>query len=102
MTYHALNLNEIRSKDHGRHRKMPFEHQLDAFERMSSTFEFNGKPGKGALLVLPTGAGKTFTAVKWLCDNVICREHQDSLARPFLLSAGSSLQRVLHLCLLDT
>jgi predicted helicase len=51
----------------------PFEHQLDAFERMSATFEFNGEPGKGALLVLPTGAGKTFTTVKWLCDNVIRR-----------------------------
>lgn len=73
MTFHELNLNEIRNIDHGQQRKVPFEHQLDAFERMSSTFEFNGKPGKGALLVLPTGAGKTFTAVKWLCDNVIRR-----------------------------
>lgn len=30
MTFHALNLNEMRSTDHGRQRKMPFEHQLDA------------------------------------------------------------------------
>ena len=73
MTFHALNLNEMRSGDHGRQQKTPFQHQLDAFKKMSSTFEFNGKPGKGALLVLPTGAGKTFTTVKWLCDHVIRR-----------------------------
>jgi superfamily II DNA or RNA helicase len=71
MGFHALNLNEIRSTDHGEQRKTPFPHQLDAFEKMSSTFELNGMHGKGALLVLPTGAGKTFTAVKWLCDHVI-------------------------------
>jgi hypothetical protein len=74
MTFHALNPNEMRSMDHGRQRKAPFEHQLDAFERMSSTFELNGKRGKGALLVLPTGTGKTFAAVKWLCDQVIRRD----------------------------
>ncbi|MGH8056849.1 MAG: DEAD/DEAH box helicase, partial [Candidatus Entotheonellia bacterium] len=71
MGFHVLNLNEMRSGDHGRQQKTPFPHQSDAFKRMSSTFEFDGKPGKGGLLVLPTGAGKTFTAVKWLCDNVI-------------------------------
>jgi hypothetical protein len=63
MGFYALNLTEMRGENQGRQRKMPFEHQLDAFKAMSSTFEFDGRSGKGALLVLPTGAGKTFTAV---------------------------------------
>jgi superfamily II DNA or RNA helicase len=73
MGFYTLDLNELRSEDHGQQRKTPFDHQLDAFEAMSSTFTFDGKLGKGALLVLPTRAGKTFTAVKWLCEHVIRR-----------------------------
>jgi len=73
MGFYSLDLKDVRSQEHGRQRKAPFEHQLDAFEALASTFEFNGKPGAGALLVLPTGAGKTFTTVKWLTDNVLRR-----------------------------
>jgi ATP-dependent helicase IRC3 len=51
--------------------KTPFQHQIEAFEALSKTFKFDGeKPGSG-ILVLPTGAGKTFTAVRWLSNHVI-------------------------------
>lgn len=73
MGFYPLNLNDERGAEHGRQRKTPFQHQLDAFEVLSSTFEFDRKPGRGALLVLPTGAGKTFTTIKWLGDNVVTR-----------------------------
>ena len=40
---------------------------------MKKCFDFDKGQGKGGLLVLPTGAGKTFTTVKWVCDNVVPR-----------------------------
>ena len=40
---------------------------------MGKTFIFPAKEYKGALLVLPTGAGKTFTAVNWVCRNVLAK-----------------------------
>ena len=73
MGYFVLDLNDIRTQDHGRRPKTPFEHQLDAFDALSRTFQFETDIGKGGLLVLPTGAGKTFTTVKWLCDHVVRR-----------------------------
>jgi superfamily II DNA or RNA helicase len=73
MGFYALDLNKLRTADEARQRKSPFEHQFEAFQALSKCFEFNGTPGKGALLVLPTGAGKTFTTIKWLGDNVISR-----------------------------
>jgi len=76
MSFYSLNLEELRSQDQGKSPKTPFEHQLDAFGAMSRTFAFAGGIGKGGLLVLPTGAGKTFTTVKWLCDEVIRRKHK--------------------------
>ena len=54
--------------------RKPFPHQIAAWERMSanlakaeSTKIFQG------LLVMPTGAGKTFTAVRWLAQEVLSR-----------------------------
>ena len=71
MTYDPINLDELRSQDQAQKPKTPFEHQLDAFAALSSTYELDADKGKGGLLVLPTGAGKTFTTVKWLCDHVV-------------------------------
>jgi len=76
MSFYSLNLEELRSQDQGKSPKTPFEHQYAAFEHMNHTFTFAGGNGKGGLLVLPTGAGKTFTTVKWLCDEVIHRKHK--------------------------
>ena len=69
-----LNLDELRGQKQDQVTKTPFEHQLDAFEAFDRTFPFTGGKGKGGLLVFPTGAGKTFTTVKWLCDQVVKRK----------------------------
>src|SRR4051794_15093081 len=71
MSFHSLVLDNLRSEEKWNVRKTPFEHQLDAFEALRKCFEFDAGQGKGGLLVLPTGAGKTFTTVKWVCDNVV-------------------------------
>jgi superfamily II DNA or RNA helicase len=72
----SLQLDEFRNRDSGRAPKIPFEHQLDAFGELNRTFSFDDGPGRGGLLVLPTGAGKTFTTVKWLCDHVLKRNQK--------------------------
>ncbi|MBC1224989.1 DEAD/DEAH box helicase family protein [Nostoc sp. UCD121] len=61
--YESLNLDQLRKKDTNFSSKPPFQHQVEAFKKLSSTFELNSKEPKSGLLVLPTGAGKTFTAV---------------------------------------
>lgn len=54
--------------------KDPFLHQRDAFDALNNVFTFPAEGYKGGLLVLPTGAGKTFTAVNWICRNVLPRK----------------------------
>lgn len=44
----------------------PHRHQVDAWSALDSA-----RPIKGGLLVLPTGAGKTVTSVRWLLENVL-------------------------------
>jgi len=73
MSFHSLVLDDLRCDEKRRIRKTPFEHQLDAFEALTKTFSVGSGKGKGGLLVLPTGAGKTFTTVKWVCDNIVPR-----------------------------
>ena len=53
--------------------KQPFPHQKEAFSALSKvlTLPINGY--KGTLLVLPTGGGKTFTSINWICRNVLSR-----------------------------
>jgi len=70
MGFYPINLEELREQK-GAPPHQPFQHQIDAFNALTRTFDFTGARGNGGLLVLPTGAGKTFTAVKWLCDHVI-------------------------------
>ena len=38
---------------------------------MSKIYKLPIKGYKGSLLVLPTGGGKTFTAVNWICRNIV-------------------------------
>lgn len=47
-------------------RRMPFDHQVDAWKSLDHLAETAGDAGASGLLVLPTGAGKTFTVVAWL------------------------------------
>lgn len=46
--------------------KSPAPHQQDALREMTKWFKSSATP-KGGLLALPTGAGKTFTATRFLC-----------------------------------
>jgi len=71
MVYVSLNLEQLREQDTNFSPKPPFQHQIEAFEKLSNTFTLDSKKPKSGILVLPTGAGKTFTAVRWLCDHVI-------------------------------
>ena len=73
MSFHSLVLDDLRNEVKGKIGKTPFEHQLNAIEAMTKCFDFDKDQGKGGLLVLPTGAGKTYTTVKWVCDNVVPR-----------------------------
>ncbi|QQE67155.1 Type III restriction enzyme, res subunit [Leptolyngbya sp. BL0902] len=73
MGYISLNLDELREQNANRSPKQPFQHQIESFAALNKTFRSNlGKTGSG-ILALPTGAGKTFTSVKWLMDYVIAK-----------------------------
>lgn len=53
--------------------KNPREHQKDAFEKLSNLYTFKDNDHKAGVLVLPTGGGKTFTGVRWICKNVLSK-----------------------------
>jgi superfamily II DNA or RNA helicase len=65
-------VKEIRELRNG-NQKHPFPHQLEAFSALAKTFPTPISGYKGTLLVLPTGAGKTFTAVNWICRNIVSK-----------------------------
>jgi superfamily II DNA or RNA helicase/5-methylcytosine-specific restriction endonuclease McrA len=44
-------------------------HQTQALAKLRAWYESEPTSGAGGLLVLPTGAGKTFTAIRFLCRN---------------------------------
>jgi superfamily II DNA or RNA helicase len=49
-------------------RKPPARHQRDALMALHSWYKTSNKQDDGGILVLPTGGGKTFTAVNFLCN----------------------------------
>ncbi len=51
--------------------KSAYEHQIDAFKKLSDFYDF--KSHQSGILALPTGAGKTFTSVNWICRNVLSK-----------------------------
>ncbi len=67
----SFDLNKRRNLNPAYMPKVPFEHQKDAFLNLSKLFDFDQKSHKSGILVLPTGAGKTFTSVNWICRNVL-------------------------------
>jgi superfamily II DNA or RNA helicase len=71
MTFIRLDLEDLHRKNPNYVGKNPFPHQIEAFEALSNNYSFPIKGYSGGLLVLPTGAGKTFTAVNWICRNVL-------------------------------
>ncbi len=71
MGYVSLDLEKLREQRAKSSPKSPFQHQIESFAALNKTFRSNsGKTGSG-ILALPTGAGKTFTSVKWLIDHII-------------------------------
>jgi superfamily II DNA or RNA helicase len=49
-------------------KKVPAPHQSSALARLGDWYGGAAEGSKGGILVLPTGAGKTFTAVHFLCN----------------------------------
>jgi superfamily II DNA or RNA helicase len=70
--YDPLNIAKKREERKG-NSKEPFSHQEEAFSALSKTLTLPIKGYKGTLLVLPTGGGKTFTSVNWVCRNILSR-----------------------------
>ncbi|BAY63037.1 type III restriction enzyme res subunit [Calothrix brevissima NIES-22] len=73
MKYKQINLDDERGQHVNSFSKQPFQHQIEAFAALNKTFKFDSEKTGNGLLVLPTGAGKTFTAVRWLCNHVISK-----------------------------
>jgi ATP-dependent helicase IRC3 len=71
MVYVSINLDELREQNVNSYSKQPFQHQVEAFQALNKTFKVGSEKTGNGILVLPTGAGKTFTAVRWLLDHVI-------------------------------
>jgi superfamily II DNA or RNA helicase len=71
----TINLNEELKKNEGRvNSKSPRDHQSKALAEMSKFFLKDDK--SAGILVLPTGGGKTYTAVYWLLKNIISRNNK--------------------------
>ena len=70
--YHTLDVADLIKKRKG-FNKQPFPHQKESFEALSKTLPIPIRGYAGTLLVLPTGGGKTFTSINWICRNVLSR-----------------------------
>lgn len=66
-----LRFSEIRNENKNKLSKEPRSHQVESYGALNKTFISPMEDYKCGLLVLPTGAGKTFTAVSWICNNVL-------------------------------
>lgn len=69
--YHKLDLKKIREQDLAV--RSPFPHQRAAFENMNELYSIPQQGYKASLLVLPTGGGKTFTAINWISRIILSR-----------------------------
>ena len=92
MAFRSLDLDDLRSQEQGRIRKPPSSISWTP-SPSTGAFTFTTGEGKGGVACPPDRSGKTFTTVKWLCDQVVRPKPQDSLARPLVLPARSSVQR---------
>ncbi len=55
--------------------RMPVNHQQDAINKLNEWFEAAEQPS-GTIMVLPTGSGKTFTAIRFLCQGPISKGYK--------------------------
>ena len=69
--YESIDLDAQRKLHADSPSKTPFPHQTEAFAKLNEVFQIGKKKSASGMLVLPTGAGKTFTAVRWLCNHVL-------------------------------
>ncbi|MBI2266809.1 MAG: DEAD/DEAH box helicase family protein [Armatimonadetes bacterium] len=69
--FESFDLEKLRKDNSFSTQKVLFPHQSEAIDALTRAFTFRNPQGKGGLLVLPTGAGKTFTSVKWLSETAI-------------------------------
>jgi len=70
--YYTLDIADI-TKQRKNSDKQPFPHQKEAFVALTNTLPVPIEDYRGTLLVLPTGAGKTFTSVNWICRNLLSK-----------------------------
>ncbi|MDD2717723.1 MAG: DEAD/DEAH box helicase family protein [Candidatus Wallbacteria bacterium] len=68
MSHESWKLNEFSDKPLPETVRPLQGHQRISIEKLNKTFTFSDQIGKGGLLVLPTGGGKTLTTVRWLYD----------------------------------
>jgi len=66
-SYVTVDLNDVdKSK-----LRVPFDHQRQANKALKDMFTLPIQGYKGSILVLPTGAGKTYSAVHWICERIL-------------------------------
>lgn len=65
--FHDYDLIEARKFES----QTPFSHQNQALEKIKKWFVKERGSNAGGIVVLPTGGGKTFTAIRFLCSTVI-------------------------------
>ena len=70
--YYTLDIQDITSQRKNSV-KQPFPHQREAFSELSKTLPTPIRGYVGTLLVLPTGGGKTFTSINWICRNILSK-----------------------------
>ena len=70
--YYSLDVADLKAQ-RKYSEKQPFPHQKDAFAALSDTLPTPIMDYRGTLLVLPTGGGKTYTSVNWICRNVLSK-----------------------------
>ncbi|MBD2772503.1 pentapeptide repeat-containing protein [Iningainema tapete] len=56
--------------------KIPTAHQLEALETLHEWFNEQRDVHSGSILVLPTGGGKTFTTIRFLCTSPLSRGYK--------------------------
>lgn len=69
----TYNLREARKRPSQR---MPAAHQSAALGKLRSWFESSPTDSRGGLMVLPTGGGKTFTAIRFLCSGPLAQGYK--------------------------
>ena len=71
--YREYNLTKARKH---RSTRTPAVHQNEALQKLHEWFEDKPSPYAGAILTLPTGGGKTFTAVRFLCTGPLSKGYR--------------------------